>query len=419
MVMQRWILALLLALVALPAFAARSLGPVAYWRFETGSGTTATDESGLDNDGTISGATFSPVVPMLPADQNNAFSLLFDAEGDYVTVPTEDTALDELPIGITVEAFILPAALPIPLDGAGGRVKYIVWAHDDTYSLALRSDAMGATTLVGSVNAVNGAPGPCTANVAASFDNATSFSHVAITYGFDETLRLFLDGVQVATDDAAPGCGATVGPVGASKVLRIGNDETATLATAHDRNFRGNIDEVRISPRALDPREFLNATHDLTASFDTVVDGCENTGKSFECALDGTLELQDEGETYAAAGFALSMTCKLGVAPSCKVGGALDLTQLDLVGIPVHQVAFYLSSDTTLDANDPLLGTLESTRVAKSFASAKAVKAKFKVPKGVDLSDQRIIAVVDPDDRVPETDEDNNADASGALPALP
>jgi hypothetical protein len=378
----------------------------------------ATDQSGFANDGTIAGASFSAPAPELPGGQSNAFSLLFDAEGDFVSVPTEDTALDELPIGITVEAFILPAALPIPLDGAGGRVKYIVWADDDSYSLALRSDAMGATTLLATVNAENGAPGACTASASSAFDNATSFSHVALSYGFDETLRLFVDGVQVATD-AAPGCGPGVGPVGARKVVQIGNDETATLATSHDRNFRGSIDERRISPRALDPREFLDASHDLTASFDTVVDGCDATVKSFACALDGTLELRDEGEIYAAASFALSMTCKLGAAPSCKVGGALSLTELDLVGIPAHQVAFYLSSDTTLDANDPLLGTLATAQAVTSFAKAKAVKAKFKLPKGVDLSDQHIIVRVDSDDGVAETDEENHEDASGGLPALP
>jgi hypothetical protein len=408
----------LLVLVAAPALAARSLGPVGYWRFEEGSGTQASDDSGFGNDGAINGGAFSPVVPGLPGGASNDFSFLSTAEGHYVTVPTDGTVLDELPLGITVEAYILPAELPIPLDGAGGRLKYIVWADDDVYSLSLQSTAMGATSLVGVVNSVNGAAGPCQASASAAFDNASTFSHVALTYGLDETLRLFVDGVEVATD-TAPGCGPAVGPVEARKVLRIGIDETATLATAHDRNFRGRIDEVRISPRALDPREFLNATHDLTVDFDTAVDSCNDDGKKLACAIEGSLVLRDEGATYAAADFALTMLCKLGIAPSCKIGGALGLTQLDLIGITPHQVAFYLSSDTNLDPGDPLLGTLATDRVVKSFASGKPVKAKLKVPKGVDLGGQYLIAVVDPDDRVAESDEDNNADASGALPALP
>ena len=47
------------------------------------------------------------------------------------------TNLDTFPNGFTLEAFIEPDELPIPPDGAGQRVKYIVWADDDAYALLL------------------------------------------------------------------------------------------------------------------------------------------------------------------------------------------------------------------------------------------------------------------------------------------
>jgi hypothetical protein len=54
----------------------------------------------------------------------------------------------------------------------------------------------------------------------------------------------------------APGCGDAVGPVGFRNIISIGNDETAGSPSL-DRNFRGVIDEVRITDRALDPAGFV------------------------------------------------------------------------------------------------------------------------------------------------------------------
>jgi hypothetical protein len=104
---------------------------------------------------------------------------------------------------------------------------------------------------------------------------------------------------------------------------------------------------------------------------------------------------------------------------SCKLRGTLALSALDLLGIPTHDFAFYLSPDTVLDAGDALVGVLASDRVAKSFAKGKPPKGKFKLPKGVDVSGQRFLVVVDANNEVPETDEGNNTDAGGALPTLP
>ncbi len=60
-------------------------GPVGYWTFDEGHGTTAHDESGQGNDGTITGAAWQ--------DESMCVSgkcLYFDGSGDYVEVPDFD-----------------------------------------------------------------------------------------------------------------------------------------------------------------------------------------------------------------------------------------------------------------------------------------------------------------------------------------
>ena len=58
-------------------------GLVGYWNFNEGSGTTLTDQTSNDNDGTIYGATWSTDVPTPP---DNNYSLSFDGEDDYVEI---------------------------------------------------------------------------------------------------------------------------------------------------------------------------------------------------------------------------------------------------------------------------------------------------------------------------------------------
>jgi hypothetical protein len=391
----------------------------AYWRFETGDPVDADDDSGNRHTGTITGATPASGAPALPSGVPNALSLLFDAEGDYVTIPTAGTDLDVFPDGITVEAFVDPEVLPIPVDGAGRRIRYIVWADDDMFSLSLRSDELGATTLVASVNTVNGGPGPCLAGASAPFDAAGDFTHVALSYA-DETLRLYIDGVEVASDAASSGCGSQVGPIGGQKLVRIGNDETATCCAAHDRNWRGRIDEVRISPGALLPVEFLNAVHDLTVRFDSAPGSCVDTTKARECTTPLTLSLRNQGFLYAEGDATLLAKCKLGAkTPSCKLSGLVVPTLLDLGALGPHRVALYLSADDLLGADDPLLGALDAGRFAKAFLAGKTLKLKLKLPKGLDVAGQRLIAVVNEAGSIPESDAANNADASDPLPPVP
>ncbi len=78
-------------------------GPVGYWSFDTGHGTTAYDESGQGNDGTITDATWQ--------DESMCVSgkcLWFDGSDDYISV-VDESSLN--PGNITISAWIKTSVL--------------------------------------------------------------------------------------------------------------------------------------------------------------------------------------------------------------------------------------------------------------------------------------------------------------------
>ena len=72
-----------------------------YWNFNEGTGTTLTDQTSNDNDGTINGATWSMDVPPTSGG-NNALS--FDDELDYVQL---DQLFDDI-VSFSFSTWIKP-----------------------------------------------------------------------------------------------------------------------------------------------------------------------------------------------------------------------------------------------------------------------------------------------------------------------
>jgi streptogramin lyase len=252
-----WIVGLVLPIYILAIGGAANAAPpaAAHWRFEEGVA-PAVDASGNSNAGVVTGATYSTLAPWLHFGANTR-SLFFDSDGDYVEIPAGAvTNLNEFASGITVEAMLRVAELPIPIDAAGHRLSYILWADDDAYSLVLVSDASGRTTLLGKVNFIGGGSGPCSTSVSAAYVNSATFSHVAMTYAA-EVLELYIDGKLVDVASAPGGCGSVVGPVGFRNIVRLGSDETAVGFPLNDRTFRGWLDEARVTGEALDPSDFV------------------------------------------------------------------------------------------------------------------------------------------------------------------
>ncbi|NOT57246.1 MAG: hypothetical protein HOP18_21800 [Deltaproteobacteria bacterium] len=192
-------------------------GLVAAYSFGAGTGTTAKDSSGLNNVGTLSGATWTT------AGRFGA-ALSFNGVNNFVTV--NDAAALDLTTGMTLEAWVYPTAAMNGWRGivqkeASGAIVYYLHANS-----AANRPATGL--LVGSEKQLQG-----TAQVPVN-----TWTHLAATYD-GVTQRLYVNGVQVSSR-------AQTGPVGVSgSPLRIGGN------SVWGEYFQGRIDEVRVYNRAL------------------------------------------------------------------------------------------------------------------------------------------------------------------------
>jgi hypothetical protein len=194
-----------------------------YWKFDEGSGSIAYDSSGLDNNGTIYGATWT-------IDCHSGFCLSFDGVDDYVLIP--DSSSLNLDGEITLEAWVKPTG-PWNGDYPGVIAKYWVPGYllgirnsSSTWGFWLRSNS----------------------GVASIFsDSPVEFNkwiHIAVVRDENNTMKMFINGTQQSsittfTDSiASPGRDLEIGKWG-------------------PRYFNGTIDEVRIYNRALTADEIL------------------------------------------------------------------------------------------------------------------------------------------------------------------
>jgi chitodextrinase len=192
-------------------------GLVGAWGFSEGIGTSVADASGKGNVGAITGATWTN-----QGRYGNALS--FNGAGNVVRVAS--SASLNLAGAMTLSAWVRPAA-----SQSGWRT--IVQRQADAYFLTAGSDAgalrpAGGGTIGANVNYVTG---PTASPV-------NAWTHVAVGYD-GATLRLFINGVQVASR-AATGAIQTV-----ANPLWIGGN------SPYGEYFQGLIDEVRVYNRAL------------------------------------------------------------------------------------------------------------------------------------------------------------------------
>ena len=216
-----------------------SAGTRAYWRFEEGGGTEIGDISGDGNDGALlNGPVFSADVPLdlIPlTGMPNNFSLAFDGVND-IAVISDSPSLQ--PNGaITLEAWVYPLS--------GARVilgkQLFGGCCVNSYQLELNPFRFQLTDTSGNDHLIQGRLVP----------SPGAWHHIAGTWD-GATMRLYLDGVEVAT-------GPFFGPIGYdSNPVLIGGEDDG-LGIPGCCLFSGNIDEVRISDVALDPSEFLSS----------------------------------------------------------------------------------------------------------------------------------------------------------------
>ncbi|MGB7218885.1 MAG: LamG-like jellyroll fold domain-containing protein, partial [Vicinamibacterales bacterium] len=191
-----------------------TLGLVAAYGFNEGTGTTVADLSGAGNTGTISGTgTWT-------ATGKYGGALQFNGTNTLVTVA--NAASLALTTGMTVEAWVMPAAT---LSGW----RTILHKNVDRFYLFASSDtntpAAGGTFAGGNQNTV--APSALAANV---------WTHLAGTFD-GATVRLYVNGVQVASQAQTTPLTTSTG------TLQIGG-------SGYGEYFNGWIDELRVYNRA-------------------------------------------------------------------------------------------------------------------------------------------------------------------------
>lgn len=232
-------------------------GIVASLSFDEGTGTRAADASGTGNDGALQGAAWT-------AAGRYGRALSFDGVDDRVTVPDADSL--DLTTDMTLEAWVKPR---------GEKPWQNVMMKESTdwmsYALYATSDTNRPSGWTDGSEAYGSSPLP-----------ARRWSHLAATFS-SGVLRLYVDGVQVATATGRAAIGASAGP------LRIGaNDIWAEEA------FQGLIDEVRVYDRALSPAEIATdrATSISGAGADTAPPAVTVTAPGAEARVAGSVALQ-------------------------------------------------------------------------------------------------------------------------------
>ncbi|HVQ90242.1 MAG TPA: LamG-like jellyroll fold domain-containing protein [Mycobacteriales bacterium] len=201
---------------------AAGAGLVAAYGFDEGAGTTAGDASGGGHAGTLTGAAWS-------AAGRFGGALSFNGTSSWVTVP--DAAALDLTSAMTLEAWVRPVAgsgwRTVLMKERPGGLAYSLYGYDNSNRPPAVYGNFGGTD----VSAAGGSALP-----------VNTWSHLAGTYD-GATLRLYVNGVQVATK-------ARTGPLPAStSPLRIGGN------SAWGEYFSGLIDEVRVYNRALPAAE--------------------------------------------------------------------------------------------------------------------------------------------------------------------
>jgi glucose/arabinose dehydrogenase len=193
---------------------------VAAYAFNEGAGTFLGDASGLDNNGTVNGATW--------AAGKNGGALSFNGTSNWVTV-ADANSLD-LTNGTTLEAWVKPAALgswrTALLKEATGTMSYALYASDNV------SRPQGFVHIG---TADRGVQGPASLAL-------NTWSHLATTYD-GAVLRLYVNGVEAATRALTGGIVASAGP------LRLGGN------SVWGEYFSGSQDDVRVYSRALSAAE--------------------------------------------------------------------------------------------------------------------------------------------------------------------
>lgn len=195
---------------------------VGNWTLDQGTGGYANDTSGFNNNGTITGATWT-------SDNVSGTALIFDGSGDYVTVPANDSL--NATTGFTMATWV---KLENTSKSAGLITKTIGGTYNTAYQLYYDSGRFRSLVAKGGV--------PFGTQSDSDAVNNTWY-YVVSTYD-GTTLRLYVNNVLQASTFAVPS------PIdGGSGITYLGTLDTTTF------NFQGKMDEIKIYNYALNSTE--------------------------------------------------------------------------------------------------------------------------------------------------------------------
>lgn len=211
-------------------------GLVAHWRFDEGSGTTASDNSGNGNTGTIHGATW---VDGMTINGATGKGLSFDGTDDFIYKDTGVSGIGGTD-KMTLEAWIKRGTTSS--DGAictvGDYDAYqflqLIIRGDDKIQATFGNDASTAHMQFWTDNTLT---------------DTTNWHHIVATYDAG-TIHIYVDSVDWAGTHSGTWAGNVVSP---TIYLRIGN----TYYSGNIHHFNGIIDEVKIYNDARSPAEIL------------------------------------------------------------------------------------------------------------------------------------------------------------------
>jgi hypothetical protein len=209
-------------------------GPLAWWAFDDGTGTTAVDGSGNGNTATLSGATWTT------GQFDGALS--FDGVNDRVTVPASASlsqATSQMTLAFWLRGDVLTADWVTAMQRTSASGAWFDW---QLYARA--QDAPTANRPVWRVdwnqNAVIDAGEQVQGDIVLS---PGTWYFIACTYD-GSAMRFYIDGTQRGSTAKAGG----IIPNGGRGIWMGGND-------AWGEYFDGRLDDVRIYDRALDVSE--------------------------------------------------------------------------------------------------------------------------------------------------------------------
>jgi hypothetical protein len=220
---------------------------VAYYKFDTGSGSTAFDSSGNGYDGTLTGGTW------LTAECVDGSCLSFNGTDEYVTVGGD------------------------PLDGIGSDVTYSMWLYknatgayqmpfcyvsnsNDNYFLLIR--VREADETIEYAVRITTSSDDCIYASTATFP-LQDWTHLAITTTASE-VKLYLDGIeQTITKDPLSEC-TTV--YGVPEIQTMANTAGigALVRPSKGNYFNGYIDELKVYGKALTATEIEYIYNEFT-----------------------------------------------------------------------------------------------------------------------------------------------------------